>query len=203
MLPVSFLGFAYGAALSWGYEDNVNIDIAAALDTFAFRDAAGVMGKLAYDLGNTYQEPGALVHNGNILFWLMQRTLADMQESTKRLASDDSRHLVTDKEAFSAKLRHTLDYIERVMSPLENAQMDRPDGELIQREFAQGARMLQHAARHTLLQLGDDTYNSANLKADLDDIIREYKDIWLTRNRPGGLEDSVGYFDTAYSVYKA
>ncbi|QPC84066.1 family 20 glycosylhydrolase [Phototrophicus methaneseepsis] len=201
-LPVSYLGYAYGAALSWAYEQNADIDIAAALDAFAFRDQAGVMGKLAYDLGNAYQAPGALVHNGNILFWLLQRTLDDLQES-QRLANDDSRQIINDKDAFTTELKNTLAYIERVMAPLEDAQMQRPDGDLIQREFAQGARMLQHAARHTMLQLGTGDYSAGELKSQLDDIVREYKDVWLSRNRPGGLDDSVAYLDPAYSVYKA
>src|SRR5690606_31813627 len=37
-LSVNYLGFAYGAALSWGYENNVDIDIQSALSRLMFHD---------------------------------------------------------------------------------------------------------------------------------------------------------------------
>ncbi len=54
-LPISYAGFAYGAALSWNAAGNYDVDLPAALNAFAFGDSAGVMGKLAFDLGNAYQ----------------------------------------------------------------------------------------------------------------------------------------------------
>ncbi len=50
-LPVSYLGFAWGAALSWCRASNESLDLTRALDLHVFYDAAGVMGQLAYDLG--------------------------------------------------------------------------------------------------------------------------------------------------------
>src|SRR6185503_10825958 len=40
-LPTSYLGFAYGAALGWAFERNVDIDLPAVLSAFAFQDKAG------------------------------------------------------------------------------------------------------------------------------------------------------------------
>ena len=63
-LPISYAGYAYCAALSWYNAGNVDADLPAALDAFAFGDSSGIMGKLAADLGNTYQQPGVIVRNG-------------------------------------------------------------------------------------------------------------------------------------------
>ena len=53
-MPISYLGYAYGAALSWAVEANRDLDLPLALSRFAYGDQANVMGQLAYDLGNAY-----------------------------------------------------------------------------------------------------------------------------------------------------
>jgi hypothetical protein len=40
------------------------------------------------------------------------------------------------------------------------------------------------------------------LDDDMRDIIREYEDIWLARNRPGGLTDSIVALEKARADYK-
>ena len=71
-LPVSYLGFAYGAAVSWGYEHNRQIPIWEALSAYAFEDPSGVMGKLVFDLGNVHNPIDFPIHNSTILFNILQ-----------------------------------------------------------------------------------------------------------------------------------
>src|SRR5688572_10251828 len=68
-LPVSFLGFAAGAAYAWCYEANTDLDIARALDVHVFRDSANVMGQLMHDLGNVYQAVKTPMGMSTRLFW--------------------------------------------------------------------------------------------------------------------------------------
>src|SRR5690606_1043570 len=63
----SYPGYAYGAAVAWSQATNTDIDLPAVLDAFVFEDRAGVMGKLAYDLGNVYRIAGHSRHNGHVL----------------------------------------------------------------------------------------------------------------------------------------
>ena len=184
-LPVSYLGFAYGAALSWAYAENVDADMAALLNTFAFHDDSGTMGKLAYDLGNAYQQTGVEIRNGSLLFWSYSLTPQQMEER----ATED----------LPQNLKHTLEYIDGVMETLGNSTMQRDDADLIKQEFDVAARMLKHGANHALFLLGEG--NASQLKADLDAIETDYRQNWLARNRPGGLEDSVGRFDTTRKLY--
>src|SRR5215471_3985761 len=75
-LPVSFLGFLAGAAVSWNTKDAadpVALEVAARLDAHVFCDGASVMGALARDLGNTYREVPVQPPNGSALFWLLLR----------------------------------------------------------------------------------------------------------------------------------
>ena len=202
-LPVSFLGFAYGAALSWAHAPNIAIDLPAALDAFAFHDQAGVMGKLAYDLGNAYQLPGVLIPNGNVLYWAYSVSVDEMRSSkfANRL-SQETQAILANETQLTANLHATLDYIDGTLQPLSRSDMARPDAGLITREFALAAWMLRHGARRALFQLGERDLTAELLAADLTAIEAEYRALWLMRNRPGGLEDSAALLHAAHDLYK-
>ena len=190
-LPISYLGFAYGAALSWAYDCNLNLDLPAALDAFAFQDKAGIMGKLAYDLGNVYKQTGVIIHNSSLLFWLYQQSLAELRQVRASWLAESSKANLLDGEILRENLENTVAYIDKVMSRLDTADMVGPDAALIKREFSLAARMLKHGAKRGLLQVGDSSSSKQALLADLDAIEKEYRELWLTRNRPGGLKDSM------------
>lgn len=197
--PVDYAGFAYGAALSWNASDEP--DLAAALDTFVFADSADVMGKLVYDLGNAYQEPGVIVANGNILFWIYQMSLTQMRTRWNRWLYGDSATVLQSDGQLSEGMYATIEYIDEVMKPITRAQLDRDDADLVKREFAQAAHLMQHGARRALFEMGDKSLNKADLLAEIDGLIEEQKSLWLARNRPGGLDDSIARLLKAREEY--
>lgn len=199
--PVSYPGFAYGAALSWYAEGNNDLELTTALNTFAFGDRAGVMGKIAYDLGNTYLEPGVVVHNGNFLHWIYTVPLDQMRKRWSRSLYGDSAQILNNDSLLLENLYGTIEYVDNVMKPLDSAQIERADAELIKREYRQSAHMLKHGAQRALLQLGDASISKADLLADLDALIEEQKALWLARNRPGGLSDSLASLEAARELY--
>ena len=95
----------------------------------------------------------------------------------------------------------TIEYIDDAMKPLDQAQIERPDADLIKREYRQAAHMLRHGAQRALLQIGDDRVSKADLLADLNALIAEQQALWLARNRPGGLEDSLKSLYAARAMY--
>lgn len=185
--PVSYLGFAYGAAVSWCYAANRDLDLPAVLDAFAFEDSAGVMGKLAYDLGNAYQQPGILVFNGSLLFSLYNRTLRDAE--------------IAQADQLKAALHQTITYVNQALEPLDLAAMRGADASLIEQEFRLAASMLTHAARRGLFMLHDPEMDTTLLRSELDAIIEEYSKIWLARNREGGLSDSLARLEKARALF--
>ena len=201
-LPISYPGYAYGAALSWYNAGNVDADLQAALDSFAFGDSSGVMGKLAADLGNTYQQPGVIVRNGNFLHWIYTIPLEQMRHGWRRQLDGDSVEVLNNNSLLYEDLYGTIEYIDDVMKPLDTAQIKRPDAELIKREYRQSAHMLKHGAQRALLQVGDASLSKAALLADLDALIEEHKALWLARNRPGGLDDSLANLEAARDLYR-
>jgi hypothetical protein len=201
MLPISYLGFAWGAALGWSYGQNVDLDLCSALDAFAFQDEAGVMGRLAYDLGNVYQVPGVLIHNTSLILNAYEATLEEMRSGRSGFLSQEARAILADDAALEERLHATLDAIDGIMKPLGRARLAVPDADLIRREFALAAEMLRHGVKRVLLQLPGSPLRKNDLAAEMDAIETEFGALWLARNRPGGLEDSMARLDKARRLY--
>jgi hexosaminidase len=180
-LPVSYLGLGVGAAYSWALDANRDLDVANAIGWHAFRDSSGAMGRVAYDLGNVYRALGIEPHNSSALFRILQQPI----DWVRTYYADVS----------PATFHSTLQAIDQAMQPLADAHVARPDAGLITQEFTLAARLMRHACRRGLLAHEADPVIAAALRRELDrdmsEFITEYRQAWLARNRPGGLEDSV------------
>jgi hypothetical protein len=187
-LPVSYLGFACGAAVSWAAKANLETDFAGAISHHAFRDKSGVMGRLAYDLGNIYLSTGVSIPNRTILFQVLQSSPEVIANMVKSEGDD-----------LAARLGATLERIDEVMAPLPGVRMGRPDRELVEREFRWAAAMARHACRRTLWVMGSG--DSTRLAADAAKLLREHEAIWHARNRPGGFKDSQARLESAALDY--
>ena len=185
-LPVSYPGFLMGASEAWNHAASAEMDVPAALDVLAFRDEAGVMGRLAYDLGNVYQALDLMVPNSSLFFNVLI-TPADELAKTG----------VGPGEGFRREqCNEVLAQISEIMAPLAQARMQRPDAALIQQEFSWVAGMLWHACRRIAWvnsrRAGEeDVELRRTLAEEIDGLIGAYRELWLARSRPGGLDDSV------------
>jgi hexosaminidase len=192
-LPVSYIGYACGAACSWCYETNQVVDYPQAVDRFAFRDRAGVLGKLAWDLGNTY------LHGGNSPLW------GQIQEIL--YPKTDHRFKGVTLEGLHAAKAH----IQDVMQKLPNARPQGPDAALLIAEYECAAALLTHAINlgiarwsHEAQQVQDMPVAVRRaLAEELKPLIAQHRAVWLARNRPGGLTESVGRLTRALQLYEA
>ncbi len=192
VLPVSYLGFAAGAAYSWALEANRSLDLPAALDRYAFQDRKGLMGRLAYDLGNLYRLIGVPLPNASGLFAVLQMPLAELRHNPLLPQAD-----------FMAPLP----VLDQAALALSHASPGTPDASLVLREYDLTLRLLRHACQRGRLAQNPDTAGSAALRGepgrDLQGLVEEYRAIWLARNRPGGLADSLSRFVPAQADYQA
>ncbi len=196
-LPVSYLGFAYGAALSWCYAANEAQELPALLDRFAFQDKAGVLGKIACELGDLNQVMGMTLHNSTPFFHILQST----PEKIGELLGSDA--LASYVDRFGAALQR----IDEILAPLAQAALDRPDGELIKAEFAWAAELLRHSCRRAYwmagVQSGDvDEELQERLATEAVSLLHDYQPLWLARNRPGGYAESAGRLETMRDGYQ-
>jgi len=167
-LPVSYLGFMAGAAYSWCQESNRDLNLPTALNHHAFKDPAGNLGKIAYDLGNIYKICGKPSANGSPLFRLMVLP-----------PNDPNPEKGMTEEAFAAA-EAALDQIKLPTYPAGELK-------LIADEFENAIRMLRRCIAIGREKLGFPPGPPSDTAA----IIAEHKRLWLARNRPGGLQDSV------------
>lgn len=187
VLPVSYLGFAVGAAYSWNYPANRDLNISKALDLHVFQDPAHSLGQVAYDLGNVYKAVGMMPGNASALFHVMQMPFSEIRKYSDQIDP--------------AVFQRVLDVIDQAVAPVDKAQPHTPDGKLILKEFRHTARLLRHASRRAMLALGEKSLSPAALDLDLREIMIEYQNLWLSRNRPGGLVDSLERFEKARLDY--
>lgn len=207
-LPVSFLGYAWAAALTWSLSANRDLDLTRALDRFAFGDSAGVMGRLAFDLGNAYQKPGFRHGNTSPLHSIYTTTIAQARTRSPRPRA--GAEILASDQSLRQRMQLTLDWVEQASADLDRAAL-LPAGEphlihdpaLLAREFAHTAAMLRHAARRALFELGAAEPGAAELRRELDTITAEFVALWPIRNRPGGLPDSLGRLLSARALFGA
>lgn len=196
-LPVSYFGFAYGAALSWAYQPNVDLDMAHVLSTLVFHDAQGHMGRLAIELGNVYQALGVEPPNSSILFDVLQTAPDDIPAMLA--PAGDPEHL-------EASLWTTRTQLDAFIAALATTAMQRPDAALVQWEFSWVARMLSHACRRAEWALAraaerDTTAARKALLHEADGLMAEFRVIWYSRNRPGGFRDSLARMEKMRGEY--
>jgi hypothetical protein len=206
--PTAYLGYAYGAAVSWAYKANAGIDLPSALSLHVFGDATGTMGRLAFDLGNVYKVyeriTGRRIHNANFLVRVLYQPVEEL-----------SAHGVNWRTVGAGVFAEARQEVEEAMAFLSEARMACPDAVLVRREFENAARLLLHACELGDLKVGLATLQPTSggqksalarqataLAKDMRTILDEHRFLWLARNRVGGLREGSGkHFQSMVDAY--
>jgi hypothetical protein len=196
-LPVSYMGFAYGAALAWCHRANRDADIAALLDRYAFADHAGVMGQVALDLGDVHTLLPIPQVNSSWLFHAIFWSERELRLRCQQVVAEAGAEPLT-----AEPVRAALARIESILARIDGADMARDDA-LIKAEFRHAGRLLMHGAKRMLRMLGaPDAPDNATMRAELEPLVAEQRRLWLARSRPGGLEDSLARFAVPLGEYQ-
>lgn len=196
-LPVSDPGFAYGAAIAWCRDTNHGLDLAAALSAHCYADPTGGLGRAVTAMGNAHTEVGPQLINESILAMpVYHPTSVVGRGASGGLAVDD---------------------LERVAAIVEAALDDasagaaasgRDDAARVADEVRQTGDLLLHCGRDQIARLRaggrlTDVPEATRreLAANLDTLTERHRDLWLGRNRPGGLTDSVSVLADLRAAY--
>jgi hexosaminidase len=195
-LPVSDPGFAYAAATSWCLESNRAIDLVAALDVHCFDDPARELAAALLALGDAYRGVGASVPNMSVLVMHLYWPQLQLGRSFNAgMTADD----LLDVEAG----------LEDAVAAVARARPRREDGALVVEELTSAAALVALLCRDARARLENDGWLASvpdptrqRLAAELEPMIDVHRRLWLARNRPGGLEDSVAWLSHLRDCYR-
>lgn len=173
-LAASYLGFLVGAMASWNAKADVKERLAENLSIHAFGDTSGVAGKAWYELADIYRVFKKRTYNNSIPWQMLFRLLKDKScvEGVEMSEFEE--------------MEKRLDEIEK---SFKHEKMAFEDKEEVKEEFKYVMAALRLSAIAGKLKLGAD--KPKNLTAKIEDIKRLHDEVWLLRNRPGGMKDSL------------
>jgi len=193
--PVMEPGLAFGAAVSWCLDTNRDLDLAPALDTHVFADHGGELGRALLDLGEVHSLVTGdfpnlapfVVH----LYYPQTVVGAEFTAGARR-------------EEFAAAEER----LAELGALVDRARPQRADGALVHDELENAIALVSLACRDAQARLeGDGTLRSVpaslrrELAKELDVIVDRHRELWLARNRPGGLSESVAWLDNLRLAY--
>jgi hypothetical protein len=177
-LSAAYAGFLHGASVAWNYEQGQTLDLAEALNVYAFEDSAQQMGQIALRMGNLCAKLPIQIGNGTALFYLLQVEDEELNWLWK------PEHNTPELKQALQEIDHSLD---EMLSDLKSVQLKR-DAERVIAEYTQAANLLKAAAQRGLSLLGAGALPSPQA---LQQLIDQQRANWLARHRRGGLEDSI------------
>jgi hypothetical protein len=171
-LSVSYLGFMAGAMASWNSKADFNKVLPKNLSLHAFEDSSGKSGQAFYDLGNIY----LAFKSKSSVHWYML-----LNESPEASVLES---------LCTGQFEEMEDRLDAISEGFAGEQMCAPDAEIVRAEFEHLMGLLPFSSEIGKWRLGRDKPKS--LQSRINSIKKRQHDIWLLRNRPGGLTDSLG-----------
>jgi len=174
--PISYLGVCAGAACSWCRRSIRESDITRAMDELIFLDEAHVLGNLIFEMGRVLELVPKKTSNSSIFNQLL---------FFGKIGDPAILEGITVKDLNAAFRRFS-----RLEESITDCRPRASDGGLVKRELKNAIAMAKHAVSRGLAGLDKRYFAKKKMRRDLGRIIRRHEDLWLARNRRGGLRES-------------
>ena len=194
--PVAEAALAYAAGAAWCAEANRDMDLARVLDDVVFQDRNGQIGAAVTEMGDAYLAlPGAM-HDASPLTRHLWRPNTRVTEEPLGEATRDG-------------FAEARERITRGLRRLGGASCQRADGELVTAELRAAGELVTVLCDDAMARFdGDGTLASVprrrryELASAVDELALSHRDLWLARNRPGGLDESVRQLEGLSHAYR-
>ncbi|MEZ3159511.1 family 20 glycosylhydrolase [Microbacterium sp. BWT-B31] len=191
-LPISWTAITMGAACAWNLAAVQTEDVPQAVSEHVFRDDSGASGRIAWELGTVADGLPARTNDSTILGQYLRYGLEQIRAGV--IPMRGSIPSVAD-------LRAAADIAADIAARIPTMQMAREDSALVQRELQLTTRLQAHACMRAIAAMEQGARGA--LAADIGEIAEEYELLWAARNRPGGLDSSVGRMHALRAEYLA
>jgi len=209
-LPVSYSGFAWGAALSWNPAHQEASLLQDYLNIHAFRDTTGRIGSFTLDLGryNQFEEfpmPNTTLSMLTLQLGMMDKVLYDaiigsMGKAVSRFLDEELSAILREKLVPRQPFRfdELMAYLDSLETRLGAARPAVPDAALIKAEFKNsldmvrlGASLKHYISKRNSLSKDQRIAHLEKMQGLCNQVIAEHRRLWLSRNKKGGLERSL------------
>jgi len=188
---ISEPALAYGAAVSWCLEANEDIDLAGALSAHVFEDPTGRLARALLALGDAHLLINQQVPN-------MSSLVLHLYYPQLGVAG-----IVRDEELVAVE-----ECLETARADVDEAQPGRADAAWLLDEVRFSIDLVALMVADARARLRGDGHLSsvdpserARLGSTLDALMERYEVLWLRRNGPGGLDDSLGWLQNLRAAY--
>jgi hypothetical protein len=195
-LPVSEPAFAYAAGVAWCLDTNRDLDLRAALDVHVYDDRAAEIGGALLALGDlhravTPQFPNLSTLVTHLYFPQLQLDRGFTEELTPAELVDVERRLAD------------------AVAALDRSRLQRRDGALVLSELRNAVALVALLCRDGRARLAGDGWlrsvpvrRRRRLARELAPLVDAHRELWLARNRPGGLADSCAWLEHLHHAYE-
>ena len=182
--------------MSWCLETNTDLDLAAALSAHAFDDPTGSLATALLALGDAHRLVTPQFPNmSTIVMNLYYPQLPVGRGLTAGLTPDEL-------DALGARLA-------QCRAAVDAAQPRRPDAALLGDELRFSIDLVELLVADARARLAADGTIGAvapetrrAFATRLDALVERYRALWLARNRPGGLDDSLSWLANLRAAYE-
>jgi hypothetical protein len=173
--PVSWPGIFAGAAYSWCHEANKHADIASGIDFIQANDQNGGVGDYLMEFGKLYEMFEHKDSNGTVYCRALFAELSSPPAFMQKIKPDE--------------IRQALRRLLELRGQLAGVSIGTDRRRLIIDELMNASLMVECALEKMLVMKGENV-DTSTLKAQMRHVIRKHEELWLARNRPGGLNES-------------
>ncbi len=182
-LSVAELGIAALAAEAWHPASGLGADFTRALSLHGFGDASGEMGRAVYELGRITALAGGAEDPESGYFAPLVDLLARPWHWPERWPLFSLAALTEAKRA-----------LKTAAEAVAAAPLARPDAWLVRREYGLMTTLALLAVEIAIRGVTEVAEPWPDLSAGLEQVLASYRELWLERNRSGGLQESLAYF---------
>lgn len=214
--PSSYAGFALAAGLCWNDGSCNRKDVEDYLNTFVFEDKSNTIAQLWMELGNYYHFEDLQMANmtttifglrlglmpKHIYYSLMDKVGRGINAIGEKMLGMKVMPEYIPENRKSYDSDGLCNYLDQLQNSLEFADMQCGDSELIYHEFENTIRIIRLGAKVRRYIDSQDEMDNENkkllfveLKSELEILMECHKELWLKRNRTGGLERSLSIFN--------